>query len=835
VTEATSGGSPFVAGLDGLRALAVVVVLAFHLQLSGATGGFLGVSLFFTLSGYLITQLMLRERAEHGRIDVVAFWVRRLRRLMPAAVVVIGAIAVAAIVFDRFPSERLRGDLFAALGYAANWRFMSGSTSYADLFTSTPSPVLHFWSLAIEEQFYVIYPVVMAGLLAVRRRWALPVGLGVLTAASLMVGLITSDQDIVYYGAHTRAAEILAGTLLALWLPLGGGSGTGIRGARLLASPLVNTAVFGSSLIGFIALVVTVETGDPWLYSGGFAAVSLLSILLIIGVQSPGPVRWLAERPLAVRIGGLSYGLYLFHWPIFLLVTETSTSLSGWSLHVVRLAITALVAWVSSTCLEQPIRRRKILGSPRSSRGALIGAVVAYVIAISFVPRTPAQVLAGLDAPEGFVNFADGETRPALGIAVLGSDPTAANRLSEALGDAYTLDIVDESDPDCPLGPREGCVDPSLLLGDVLRTHRPDIVVSVLGPLDREAVLSALVDAGETNVPGTAPSDASPDDAAFFAATQAYVNDIVGRAPTTPMLFIDTGASGPATTGAGQPDVMTAYLEDAALRLANVSALVDPSATDIVREVALIRSVAAGDDDRRRVMVIGDSTSYGVSVAIDRLDGERINVLWAGGQNCPLVEVAAVKWWEGVEFDLQRCPTIDAEWRTAFDSFAPDVVVIAVSVPEQADQKYVDDPEWHAPGSATYEQRHDAFIEAFMNETSSRGIDVMILDSPTIHGGALGGAPFSSPERVVLWNAVITRWSEMWPDVVVVPWAAAMTAFEPTPGALRGDGVHLLQDDLDDLVAQAILPVLGERLFGGVDGVGGVGGSAVEAETQPVQ
>ncbi len=822
MTDTTSGGSPFVAGLDGLRALAVVVVLAFHLQLDGATGGFLGVSLFFTLSGYLITQLMIGERNQHGRIDVVGFWVRRLRRLMPVAVVVVLAIAVAAIAFDQFPSERLRGDLFAALGYAANWRFMSGSTSYADLFTSSPSPVLHFWSLAIEEQFYVIFPIVMAGLFAVRRRWVISAGLSVLTIASMAAVFMGSDQDVVYYGAHTRAAEILTGALLALWLPLGGANGTSIRGARLLASPVVNAGVFGTGLVGFTALVITVETGDAWLYSGGFVAVSMLSILLIIGVQSPGPVRWIAERPLAVRIGGLSYGLYLFHWPIFLLVTEDSTSLNGWPLHTLRLAITAVLAWISSTFLEQPIRRRRVLRSPTSSRIALVGAVAVCAVAISFVPRTPVQVLAGLDAPEGFVNFAAGETddaRPELVVLVLGSDPTASGRLRTALGDAYTLDVVDEGDPDCPLGAWEGCEDPSLRLDDALRTHRPDIVISYLGPLDREAVRSAMVLADPGVAPDTAPDAVSPDDTAFFEATQDYVNGIVRGAPTTPMMFIDIAP----------PDVMTAYLQDAALRLTNVSALIDPSASDIVREVALIRSVAAGDDDRRRVMVIGDSTSYGVSVAIDRLDGERINILWAGGQNCPLVAVAAVKWWEGVEFDLQRCPSVDAEWRTAFDSFDPDVVVIAVSVPEQADQRYVDDPEWHAPGSAVYERVHDEFIEAFMNETSARGIDVMILDSPTIHGGALGGAPFSSPERVALWNAVITRWSQMWPEVVVVPWAAAMAAFEPVPGALRGDGVHLLQDDLDDLVASALLPALAERLFGSV------GDSAVEAETQPVQ
>lgn len=330
----------FVAGLDGLRALAVIAVLAFHLEWSGASGGFLGVSLFFTLSGFLITRLLIRERKLDGGIDVRAFWVRRLRRLMPAALIVVSAVAIAALAFGRFASERLRGDLFAALGYSANWRFMAGSASYSDLFTTTPSPVLHFWSLAIEEQFYIVFPLLMSGLLALRRRWIVPAGLAGLALLSVGAGLLTSSQDVVYYGAHTRAVEILAGALLAMWFPLGGFERSREPGPALLRSRVANTFFFGGVLGLFVVLVAIVETGDDWLYSGGLAAFSLVSVVLIVAVQSPGPIRWLAERKLAVGIGELSYGLYLFHWPVFRLVTEESTPLSGWAVNVVRLVVT---------------------------------------------------------------------------------------------------------------------------------------------------------------------------------------------------------------------------------------------------------------------------------------------------------------------------------------------------------------------------------------------------------------------------------------------------------------------------------------------------------------
>jgi peptidoglycan/LPS O-acetylase OafA/YrhL len=813
--QGRSESAPFVPGLDGLRALAVVVVLLFHLQIEWATGGFLGVSLFFTLSGYLITQLLSRERAERGRIDLRAFWARRLRRLMPAAVLVITALALTALVFDRFPSQRLRGDLLSALGYGANWRFMTSSTSYAELFTSAPSPVLHFWSLAIEEQFYVLFPLLMAGLFALRRRSSVAVGIIVLWVASIAAGLLSNSRNVVYYGTHVRAAEILTGSLLALVLPLGGfGPNATSRRARRVSSPVLNAILFGLALGGFIALVATVDTGDSWLYSGGLAAVSGLSALLIVGVQSPGPVRWIAERRIAVRIGGLSYGLYLFHWPVFLIVTQDSVGVDGWPLHALRLGITIVLALLSATFVEQPVRRRRVLRTPSRSAVALVAALGVSLIAVVFVPRTPAPALAGLDAPAGFVNFADGEELPELRVLVIGSESSVVGVLESALEGDYGLELVDATDEQCPLGSTATCPDAAMRLEAQLLDHRPDIVVATFGSLDRGAVLASI---------GSVPAD----DPAFFDSTRSYVNAVADAIPTTPVILFDLGDR--SAEGSGMADAMTAFIEDVALRSTNVSALVNPTAVEILHEVDTIHSMTAGDDTRERVMVIGDSTSYGISVAIDSLEGDRINVLWAGGQNCPLVEVSAVKWWEGAEFDLERCPTVDAEWLSALQSFRPSVVIVAVSVPEQAEQRYPGDSNWYLPGSVEYERRHDEFVARFMSETTSRDIDVMILDSPPIHGGALGEAPFSSTERIAAWNGVIRRWSAAWPTIDVVPWSDALAAFEPSPGELRGDGVHLRQVDLDVLVGRALLPRLMAKLFGAE------AGSAVETEPEPIE
>src|SRR5690349_2847506 len=174
--------------VDGLRALAVLSVVAFHGGLPFARGGFLGVSLFFTISGYVITSLLLREhRAGHGHIRLRTFWERRYRRLMPAALLTIGGIAIAAPHFaDTVQRAHLRGDLLGALAYVANWRFLARGTHYADLF-GAPSPLLHFWSLAIEEQFYIVFPLVVAAVLWWRKgsHRALAITLATLIAASV--------------------------------------------------------------------------------------------------------------------------------------------------------------------------------------------------------------------------------------------------------------------------------------------------------------------------------------------------------------------------------------------------------------------------------------------------------------------------------------------------------------------------------------------------------------------------------------------------------------------------------------------------------------------------
>ena len=203
-------------GLDGLRGVAVILVIIFHSGLDWLPGGFLGVSVFFTLSGFLITSLLINECENTGRLDLKAFWGRRLRRLAPASLVVIaGVVGLASWLSTSIEASRIKGDAISAVLYFSNWRFIYSGHSYGELFAS-PSPLQHLWSLSIEEQLYVAVPVIIAGLFAVGlRRRGIGIFLLIGVVGSTIATMLISGHEHIYYGTHTRAAELLLGAALA--------------------------------------------------------------------------------------------------------------------------------------------------------------------------------------------------------------------------------------------------------------------------------------------------------------------------------------------------------------------------------------------------------------------------------------------------------------------------------------------------------------------------------------------------------------------------------------------------------------------------------------------
>ena len=369
--------------LDGVRAVSIALVLVFHLGAPWMEGGYLGVSVFFTLSGFLITSLLLRERTSTGRIDVRSFYVRRLRRLLPASLLCLGGVSVLAAFGTIAAREDLRAGVLGAVLQIANWEQLLGNHSYADLFVS-PSPVDHFWSLAIEEQFYWVWPLVVAGLTAVapqRIARVLVGGFVVLGAGAFLTARVLGG-DAAYFASWARFAEILAGAALAAVL-------AGRRNplpARLghLAAPC---------LLAVVALSVVTPAGRGWAYEGGLPLFAVLSAGLVLGVQVDGPVaRLLALEPIP-WIGRISYGLYLFHWPVFTILDDAGV--------VEKLALTVAISVASYYLVERPIRTGRWIVQPvdfvHASAIAFVAAVGGIAVMVPVVERvdTSAPVVLG--------------------------------------------------------------------------------------------------------------------------------------------------------------------------------------------------------------------------------------------------------------------------------------------------------------------------------------------------------------------------------------------------------------------------------------------------------
>lgn len=385
--------------LDGLRGLAVAGVVAYHLDTNLLPGGFLGVSLFFTLSGFLITNVVLAEASRAGTVGLRRFWTRRARRLLPAAVCgIVLAVALTAAFGTSTQASRLRGDVIGSLAYVQNWHQIATSDVYGAAFR-TPSMLQHFWSLAIEEQFYVIFPLAAWWLVRRRasaRRWLAVVGAAI--AAAVVVQWLVYDPldtNRAYLGSDTRAPEILVGIGLAVLI----GMRAPARLARVVAHRAVGAAVALGVLAALVGLWRWTSLDDAWLYHAGFVGVAALSALAIVVALAPGPAqRALSWLPLR-QLGVMSYGIYLYHWPLIIVLTPERVGFGGVGLAAVRVGATLVVSTVSLVVVENPIRyrhRRRAAGdgarrripdvhAPRVLAGISAALVVALVWSASVV------------------------------------------------------------------------------------------------------------------------------------------------------------------------------------------------------------------------------------------------------------------------------------------------------------------------------------------------------------------------------------------------------------------------------------------------------------------
>ena len=378
-------------GLDGLRALAVAAVFLYHARIDWLPGGFLGVDLFFVLSGYLITSLLLVEWEARNRIDLRRFWLRRARRLLPALVVVVLASLALAAIFARQDLAHTRSDAVSSLLYYTNWHEIIANHSYFNLM-GNPSLLQHTWSLAIEEQFYIVWPLLLVPCLVLvgRKRLPMLVIAGIAASAALMWILYNpgADPSRVYYGTDTRAFLLLMGILLALVWPW-------IERLRQ-AVPLLELLGV-SALVGAVLLFLRMHEFNPTLFRGGDLAAAFCFAVLVAAVAHPktgigealgvAPLRWVGER---------SYGIYLWHWPIIVLIAGVNARPSV-GIVVAEAALILAVAALSFKYVEQPIRtgslQRRLAKHPRRYRLEVMGAgALGLAVAFGILFVTPSSL-----------------------------------------------------------------------------------------------------------------------------------------------------------------------------------------------------------------------------------------------------------------------------------------------------------------------------------------------------------------------------------------------------------------------------------------------------------
>ncbi|RZT58388.1 peptidoglycan/LPS O-acetylase OafA/YrhL [Microcella alkaliphila] len=372
-------------GLDALRALAVILVLGYHLFPGLIPGGFIGVDVFFVVSGYLITALLLHERRRTGRIALRAFWARRARRLLPALALVVMSTATLASLIGGDVLVGMGWQLLGAATFTSNWVAISAGSSYLD--QTSPELFRHLWSLAVEEQFYLLWPIAVIALLALPlRRWmlvALPLALAAWSALAMAAAAGDPALDggaaasAAYLSTLTHGFGLLAGAALAL------GRDPLTQPRALLGR--ASTPVGVAAVAGVVAVALSTSIDDPGAYRGGMALAVALTVLAILSLERRESLAArVAESSPLVWVGERSYGLYLWHWPLWVLGLALvpgldRTGSGAWGLGAAVLALSVLLAAVSYRFVELPIRRRELLAPARAAGGKREGAAVATV------------------------------------------------------------------------------------------------------------------------------------------------------------------------------------------------------------------------------------------------------------------------------------------------------------------------------------------------------------------------------------------------------------------------------------------------------------------------
>ncbi|MDO8391698.1 MAG: acyltransferase [Actinomycetota bacterium] len=783
----------YVPALDGVRALAVVAVICFHAGFGGVTGGFIGVSVFFTLSGFLITSLLITEHLHSGGISLKGFYSRRLRRLMPASYLCIALVLLSLPFWDESQRRSLPGDALAAVLNVANWRSAFSTVSYQELLNTVPSPLAHFWSLAIEEQCYLVLPLIVA--VALRRgRSTLAVTAMVLLGASVAAAVLTSDFDLAYNGTHVRIAEVLVGVLLSVVLTYRRPSGA------------IVGAVGAAGLAALVAGSLMLEITDEWLAHGGLVLVSVASCAVVVGAIAGGPLASALSWGPLVAIGKVSYGMYLFHWPLFLILTEDRTGLGHWPLFAVRMAALGALSAVSFRLLERPVRTRHLFQRPAAASGAFAIGMAVLLVGIWALPgpRLSATEQLVHDSEGGPVTFAPQSTvpPPPPTLLVVGDNAAALDLL--AAGD-LGAPVTSRLTPDCPLlsgievrladGTAQAidhCRPSADVWLEAVAETQPDLVLVAMGALDEGFVRATAADVFPTN-----PSEAK---VAFTAARTEFGEMFAALATQRLPVLVYWPV---------RVDADTFKLSGFLLGAPGVEGVVTAESTLVPRVEALLSvTVAAGAP---HVLVVGDSMSLPFAAALDRAAAGSVVVQWAGQEGCPFVRNTAYRasindnqpfheWTEP-----ENCWNFETDLPPLLASFQPDLVLVVANGTELTQQRYHGDPTPYLPGSDGYQRYHDSEMEVFIR-TLGPDTPVLVADSPQLRDNGWGESGAGDPERVAAWNAQVARWIAQHPQVRLLSFGAAVVDYEAVHGTIRKDGMHPEVIPLADMLRGTLLP-----------------------------
>jgi peptidoglycan/LPS O-acetylase OafA/YrhL len=804
--------------LDGVRGLAVAAVLVFH---GGhLTGGYLGVDAFFVLSGFLITSLLLAEARGTGRVSLRHFWVRRARRLLPAVFCVLAAVCLFA-AFVAKPEElaTIRGDALATLLYVANWRQIITSADYFALFRS-PSPLQHTWSLAIEEQFYVVWPLVF--LFFVRGRDALGsakqvlVGAVALAFASFLAMQYfydAGDAARVYYGTDTRVGSILVGAAMAALLALRGPVKSA-SGRRVLEG----VAIAGIVVIGYAWMHL--DGDSPVLYRGGMLALAVLTAVVIAAGVHPqrGPVsRALSWKPICA-LGLVSYGVYLWHWPIYVYLNSERLHLSGWPLLLVQIAITLAVAYASYRFIERPIRhgagsKQLMLRLTPVATGGLVVLIILSTTGASTGPAVAAgdgrRVLIVGDSVAH--SLAPGFTQA--GYDVEEGWAPACRLLRGHISSA-------KYDKNCPWRPA---------WRQAIREEKPEVVVAVIGTWDLFDLTVPGVD--KPLVPGT------PEWDALYTAALEDAIAVLGKEgarivfPTMPCMTVVKGTPDfNEASGVNVERVRAAnkvLLQVAARHPENVVApdlfgYLCPKGefemgTDGVRPVRAdgVHYTPEGaelvarwlgpfvrGDDAVQVLVAGDSQAVSLHNASQRPTYHDLGLSYAYTTLLGCGVATGDRRYDGEwNAPLEGCADWPAEYQDLVKRVDPEVAVLLIGVWELFDQR-VDGVEltFGTP-------QHDAYLRRQLEQARSiltaRGARLALLSVPCYdatveHAGTIG--TLNDATRVAHLNEVFAEFAQAHPDDVTLVDLHGLLCPDGRPHELvegqtmRADGVHFTGD-----------------------------------------